>query len=81
MKEKYFYKFVDELMKDGKERNSACIIENLKVSMSTIDVHGRSRVGRYVPVQRRLTYYMRINKNYVHLNKDTRNPTWKMVLI
>ena len=66
-------------MEDGLERSSAAIIEQLKESMSAKDIHGRNRSGHYVPQIGILSYYLRINKQYVHIDKDTRHARWKMV--
>ena len=78
-KRKYWNKFVDEVMLDGSERSTSSIIELLKESMSKKCPEGRSRTGHFVPQVRMLSYYLRINKNYIHIDKDTNRSRWKKV--
>tara|TARA_R110000744_G_scaffold34094_4_gene79714 strand:+ start:365 stop:628 length:264 start_codon:yes stop_codon:yes gene_type:complete len=78
-KEKYFNKFVDEIMSDGVERFSSAIIELLKESMSSNCPEGRNRTGHYVPQMRVLTYYLRISDKYILIDKGTGTARWKKV--
>lgn len=80
MKKKYFHKFVDEVMEDGIERSSASIIDKLKISMGGESIHGRIRSGQFVPQMSILTYYLRVNKQYIHLDANTRKSRWKRVI-
>ena len=79
IKERYFHKFVDDIMKDGVERSTSSIIEELKESMSAKDIHGRNRSGFNVPLTRKLCYYLRINDQYVHIDKHTKLARWRKV--
>ena len=76
-KKKYFHKFVDKIMDDGEERSSAEIIDKLKTTMVQKDKYGRNRSRRYIPLQRELCYYLKINGQYSHLNIGTRQASWK----
>tara|TARA_R110002073_G_scaffold324073_1_gene501818 strand:+ start:414 stop:662 length:249 start_codon:yes stop_codon:yes gene_type:complete len=78
-KEKYFNKFVDEIMSDGVERTNPTIIELLKDSMSKKCPEGRSRSGHYVPLSRVLSYYLRISGKYILIDKNTAKARWKKV--
>tara|TARA_R110002074_G_scaffold367595_1_gene541673 strand:- start:167 stop:415 length:249 start_codon:yes stop_codon:yes gene_type:complete len=78
-KKKYWNKFVDEIMEDGNTRSNGTIIELLKVSMTKKCPEGRSRSGHFVPQVRVLSYYLRINDNYINIDKGTPNSRWKKV--
>ena len=67
-------------MKDGKERTVGAIIDRLKDDMSGKDKYGRNRSANNVPIWRVLVYYLRINGEYIHLDKDTRKARWVRVV-
>ena len=77
MKKRYFHDFVDEIMKDGKVRSPPAIIDILNVTMCTKDNNGRNRVGFYIPCQRGLSYYLKVNNLY-NIVSNARIKTWKM---
>jgi len=75
-RKRVFHKFVDDIMEDGQERSTSSIIELLKDTMGGKDKYGRNRTAFNVPLQRKLSYYLRINNEYIHLDRGTRQARW-----